>query len=125
MKTLKILTTRLMLLACFNLLSCSNDDDDDNTSDTASIVGTWQYKEGDDFIETLTLDEDGSFQEISKEYYKGKWDVDTDYGEYEYKKNTLTLYYSDGESYSLKVISLTSKTLKVEDEGDVLTYQRK
>ena len=112
MKTLKILTTWLMLLACFNLLSCSNDDDDDNTSDTASI-------------ETLTLDEDGSFQEISKEYYKGKWDVDTDYGEYEYKKNTLTLYYSDGESYSLKVISLTSKTLKVEDEGDVLTYQRK
>ena len=62
MKTLKTLTTWLMLLACFNLSSCSNDDDDDNTSDTTSIVGTWQYKEGDDYIETITFDEDGSFQ---------------------------------------------------------------
>lgn len=125
MKTLKTLTAWLMILVSFNLSSCSSDDDkDDDTSDSVSIVGTWQYKEGNDFVITYTFDDDGSFQDVSKEYYNGKWDISTDYGEYKYKNKTLTLYYSDGESFSLKVISITSTTLKVEDEGDIMIFKK-
>lgn len=125
MKTLKTLTAWLMILACFNLVSCSNDDDnDDDSSDSVSLVGTWQYKEDNNYVETFTFESDGTFQETSKEFHNGKWEVDNDYGDYEYKDKTISLYYSHGETIILKVLSLTSKTLKVDDDGDIIAFRK-
>ncbi|MCD8092901.1 MAG: hypothetical protein LUF01_08760 [Bacteroides sp.] len=124
MKTFKILTTWLMLLACCNLTSCSNDDDDEGGSTIGSIIGTWQYEEDDDYIETIEFRKDGTYKATSKEYYNGHWDTYTVKGDYEYKGNTITLYDEYGDSFSVQVISVTSKTLKISDEGEVITYHK-
>lgn len=120
---MKTLTAWLMILACFNLSSCS-DDENENASGASSLKGTWQYKEDNDFIVTYTFDEKGSFQVIEKEYYNGKWDIYTDNGEYEYENKILTLYYNSGDISKFKVISLTSQTLKIEEDGYIIVFQK-
>ncbi len=131
MKTFRTLTTWLMVLVCISLSSCSDDDDKDdnngkdNDKTEASIVGTWQYEEEGDYIRILNLNKGGTFQDTEKEYYNGKWDTTNDSGTYKYTKNTLTLKYNDDEeTLTLKVISLTSTSLTVDDEGDIYVYTR-
>lgn len=121
MKTLRILTTWLIVLVSFSITSCSKDNEDD--SDSTSIVGTWLYDE-DEYVITLKLNKNGSFVETYEEYYNGKWETDTSRGTYEYEGNILTFYYDDGYTYSVTVISVTSKVLKINDEKDITTYNK-
>lgn len=77
MKTFKFLTTWLMILVCISFSSCSSDDDKDddngkgNNKTEASIVGTWQYKEDNEYIMLLSINKDGTFMNTEKEYYNG------------------------------------------------------
>ena len=130
MKTFKFLTTWLMILVCISFSSCSSDDDKDddngkgNNKTEASIVGTWQYKEDNEYIMLLSINKDGTFMNTEKEYYNGKWDTAYDSGMYKYSKNTLTFTSEDGETWSFKVISVPSTSLTVDDEGDIYVYTR-
>lgn len=123
MKTFRILTTLLMVIISLSISSCSNDDDEDGGSDSASIIGTWQSKDGDDFIITLKLNKNGSFTMTEKEYYQGKWDTYTSHGEYEYEDDILT-FYEDGDIYNYTIISVTSKIMKLDIEGDIIIFNK-
>ena len=74
MKTFKFLTTWLMILVCISFSSCSSDDDKDddngkgNNKTEASIVGTWQYKEDNEYIMLLSINKDGTF--MNTDVYK-------------------------------------------------------
>lgn len=121
MKTLRTLTAWLMVIVCFSMTSCSNNDEG---NDSASIVGIWQDEE-EGFVSTLDFNKDGSFQMTDKEYYDGKWYTNTDKGKYVYEDDVLTFFYEDGETYSFIVKSLTSKRLKLYDEGEgIFTYSK-
>lgn len=89
--------------------ACSDDDDDsDSNSDSSELVGKWRFT--DDGVYFLTFDSDGT----------GIYTDEYEYSpfSYSYKKSVLTLDYGDGELEVLKVLSLSSSELVLEDEID-------
>ena len=124
MKTFKTLTTLLMVIISLGITSCGNDDNEDGSSSSASIIGTWQSKDGNNFIITLRINNNGSFTMTEKENYQGEWESYTSRGEYKYEDDILT-FYEDGDVYSYTIISITSKIMKLEDdEGDTITFNK-
>lgn len=139
----------LIAFICIGATSCTKDDDengkddkenvdnedgenDEDDNDQVSIVGTWEFDDGDGFTMVFKFSSNGSFKETVTEIYNGNPDVYVEEGTYKYisNKKTLSLSYDDNTTMQFKVISLTSKklTLQYEDEEDggieKLTYTR-
>lgn len=127
MKSLKTFMTWLMVLVCLNLTvtSCSDDDDEENDVTTGSIIGTWEFNEDDEYIETMTFSKDGTFKATIKEYNNGEWETDYLSGSYTYKNNTITIENGTASTGYGKVISLTSNSMTLETiDGDRITYKK-
>lgn len=133
MKEIKILMVLLIAFICIGTISCTKDDDEngendkenidkDDDNDQVSIIGTWEFDDGDGWTMVYKFSSNGSFKETDTEIYNGKPDVYMEEGTYKYNTNkkTLTLSYDDNTTTQYKVISLTSQklTLQYEDEED-------
>ncbi len=102
-----------------NFVSCDKDDDDKGSS--ASIVGTWEYREAG-WVDVYTFSANGSYSYSCQEgSYTG-----SDYGTYTYKGTTLTLnsskYGGGAEEYTA---TISGNKLTIIEEGDPFVYTRK
>lgn len=128
MKTLfKYLFVMLSMMAMtIGFSACSDDDDDKGSS--SSIVGTWAYEEEYDddeyYYEEITFKANGTFIAESEEYYYGEYDSSTYRGTWEIDGDELIVGIDD-EHIELRIISLTSKRLVLEnDEDETIRYYR-
>ena len=124
MKKIKFLAMLLMAMTLsFGFTSCS-DDDDDAASD---IIGTWKHS-GDDWEETYTFNENGTFLLTEYDEYWGDKYYET--GTYKYDKKSLVLSFDDDdypEYYQVVSNSGTSMVLKYisdSSDGDVEVWTR-
>lgn len=132
MKTVKMLSTWLMVLVCLSLttIACSDDDDNETEKEITidSIIGSWRYEE-EEGSETITFNTDGTMLIVSKEYYDGEWETISETATYTLKNNIITLFSHGIKAGEVKVKSVTAKslTLEREDEEDgnySVTYRK-
>lgn len=107
MKTIRLLTTFLIITLCIGVISCSNDDDNEkNNIQNSGIVGTW---EGDDYDYVVTFKADGSF----KSYDNGELVIN---GEYSINGDEI-VFEADGENVYFTILSQEKDTLILKDES--------
>lgn len=127
MKTLRMLSTWLMVLVCLSLTTTACSDDDDEEDLSGSIIGTWQH-ENDEYIEIMTFNSDGTVQMTIKTYYNGQWNSITAPGIYTYEKNIITIKMDGAEQVIrgiVKSLTATSLTIGNEEEGLTETTYKK
>ncbi|WP_417940635.1 hypothetical protein [Flavobacterium sp. RS13.1] len=122
----KITNVALLILATTMFISCSNDD----ASADSNVVGKWEFSKVLTYNELnqevfedynhncstnknfIQLDSKG---EIKENFYDGDCEVEINAWTYKYKDNIIKLYNgSTLISYQIKVLSLTSKEMKIE-----------
>lgn len=119
----------MIAMLCVGLCSCSKDDDKDSTNSTnlnrsstnnSEIVGVWIWQE-DNYKETLSLNNDGSFSMAwiegrSSNVESGTWAYDTND-----KKLTLNTVVGEKPGSYTFTVKLAGNTMTlVERDGDVL-----
>lgn len=137
MKKRGMIIALLIAILCIGTTSCTKDDDedsknkkenideDDDDDIKSTIVGTWEYDDGDGWTVVLRLNSNSSFKLTETEVYQGKPDVSITEGSYKYNSSSKTLtlsYYDDydDEDYveQIKVVSLTSSKLTLQFKDD-------
>lgn len=109
-----------MMAMTIGFSACSNDDEGGSSS---SIVGTWAYEEdydGEYYYEEITFKANGTLIVECEESYYDDFDSWTERGTWEIDGDELIVEIDD-EYVELRIISLTSKKLVLEDYDD---YQR-
>ena len=125
MKTLKYISMMLLLVAVSaGFVSCSDDDDDDNDGGRGgSIVGAWatvnesEYDGGTESYELMTFNSDGTFNQVTLDYYG--WDIDK--GTYDVGHDEVTMTYSP---YEIEQFRFSVKNDRLVIDGDYI-YVRK
>lgn len=102
----------LVVLFALTFSSCSDDDDkgDKDKSDASSLVGTWRFN--DDGVYYITFKADGTG------LYEDDYEDGTFYYTYSEKTSLLILNFDDDDQGVLRVVSVTSTTLVLQDMED-------
>lgn len=102
----------LVVLFALTFSSCSDDDDkgDKDKSDASSLVGTWRFN--DDGVYYITFNDDGTGR------YEDDYEDGTFYYTYSEKTSLLILNFDDDDQGVLRVVSVTSTTLVLQDMED-------
>lgn len=102
----------LVVLFALTFSSCSDDDDkgDKDKSDASSLVGTWRFN--DDGVYYITFNDDGTG------LYEDDYEDGTFYYTYSEKTSLLILNFDDDDQGVLRVVSVTSTTLVLQDMED-------
>lgn len=107
----------LVVLFALTFSSCSDDDDDDkDKGDASSLVGTWRFN--DDGVYYITFNDDGTG------LYEDDYEDGTFYYTYNEKTSLLIISFDDGDQGVLRVVSVTSTKLvlqELEDDGYTAT----
>lgn len=84
MKKRRMIIALLIAILCIGTTSCTKDDDedsknkkenideDDDDDIKSTIVGTWEYDDGDGWTVVLRLNSNSSFKLTETEVYQGK-----------------------------------------------------
>ena len=130
MKKRRMIIALLIAILCIGTTSCTKDDDedsknkkenideDDDDDIKSTIVGTWEYDDGDGWTVVLRLNSNSSFKLTETEVYQGKPDVSITEGSYKYNSSSKTLTLSYYDDYEIKVVSLTSSKLTLQFKDD-------
>ena len=121
---MKRLLTAVLLL-CLLLTACGKPTAVE-TEASPSLVGVWvnagQYSEGRDFVETLTLNADGTA--VVHLDYQGK-DYATLEGRWSVAGDTLSVDFADPDTRDRSyTYTLTEETLILTGSGKDVSYQR-
>lgn len=102
----------LVVLFALTFSSCSDDDDkgDKDKNDASSLVGTWRFN--DDGVYYITFNDDGTGR------YEDDYEDGTFYYTYSEKTSLLILNFDDDDQGVLRVVSVTSTTLVLQDMED-------
>lgn len=102
----------LVVLFALTFSSCSDDDDkgDKDKGDASSLVGTWRFN--DDGVYYITFNDDGTGR------YEDDYEDGTFYYTYSEKTSLLILNFDDDDQGVLRVVSVTSTTLVLQDMED-------
>lgn len=114
---MKKIVIALLLLLCLLLTACGQE---------AGLTGTWvnrgRYEQGKDFVETMTLQEDGSA--VIHLEYQGR-DYQTIRGEWSADEGTLTVTFPDGSARDRAYeYALEGDALTLTGGGKVVEYER-
>ena len=111
-----------VVFLAFSIFSCSKDKPE------KAIIGKWilveyqsdEYEvEACDFLSTLQFNTDGTFSQYEA------CDKETTTGLYEVSETVLSVIPDSFPiTIGLRIISLTSRSLSYEFEGDVITYEK-
>lgn len=120
----------LMVMLSFGLTStsCGDDDDEGGNEETSLLVGSWVWD--DDYEpEIWTFNSDGTFKDViwCVEDPNDKYIIT---GKYRYDASTGILLMSckdenDTWTEKYKVLSISSLELILDDEGYIITFNRK
>ena len=131
-----LMTFAVILISCFVLTSCGNDDNNDgpdepgtNIPETATyedlIIGEWEFDNDDETRIFFRANGTG----YDKIFWNGEWDKDETF-EWEIKGTKLYLDYYGEDYVTFTIVSLTTKKLKIkaydeeEDEYYTLTLSK-
>ena len=115
----------MVAIVSVTLISCSSDD---NNDESYSIIGRWESRHGNAYSQ-ITFYEDGKGHDIT--YDSGKVDYEGNFTYVFDSKTMRIIVYEEGETFELKVISLTAQTLIIEvtefgkvSDKEILTLTR-
>lgn len=102
----------LVVLFALTFSSCSDDDDkgDKDKNDASSLVGTWRFNDDGVYYITFKADGTGRYED---EYEDSSFDYT-----YNEKNSLLMLDFGYGDEDVLRVVSVTSTTLVLQDMED-------
>lgn len=109
-------------LPMYFLTSCSNDDDDNNekTEEVSKIIGSWKYTFSTGY-QIYTFYENGTGKMYEYDFEDHSY---TDYFEYTYKNNTLSISWED-EVFNTNITWIDDDTIKFYDiDKHLLTLKR-